>query len=193
MVLSSISNFHTPYIFVRTLLFGERKMKLNRIALLSVALALMVVSVPFAFGCAPGKVTGGGQCIVGDNTTIPSASFGFNVMYFPGATSPKGELDYVDHITGMHVHMHEIDYLEVWEPLPGNKPWPLMKAKFGGPCTVDGKGGFTAYVYVEDHGEPGTYDKFLINIDIGLSHYYTGGSDTVAMLVGNIQIHKPPM
>jgi len=135
-----------------------------------------------------GKVTGGGQCIVGDNEMIPSASFGFNAMWFSRDPSPKGELNYVDHITGMHVHIHELTYLWVWEDLPGNKPWPLMKAVFGGPCTIDGEEGFFADVYVEDNGEPGTMDKFQITLSTG----YVGGSDTVAMLVGNIQIHKPP-
>jgi hypothetical protein len=166
-------------------------MKLNRMALFSVAIAMMVLTVPFAFGngtCEGGKVTGGGQCIVGDNTVIPSASFGFNAMWFTRDEFPMGELNYVDHITGMHVHIHELTYLWVWEDLPGNKPWPLMKAQFGGPCTIDGVEGFYADVYVEDHGEPGTEDRFFIRLSTG----YEGGSAGVAMLVGNIQIHKPP-
>jgi hypothetical protein len=133
-------------------------------------------------------VTGGGQCIVGDNERIPSAGFGFNAMWFSRDPSPKGELNYVDHITGMHVHIHELTYPVVWEDLPGNKPWPLMKARFGGPCTIDSEEGFFAYVYVEDNGEPGTIDKFQITLSTG----YVGGSNTVAILVGNIQIHKPP-
>lgn len=175
------------------MLFGGRKLKLNRIALFSVVLALVILTVPFAIGNgeppALGKVTGGGQCIVGDNVNIPSASFGFNAMWFSRDPSPKGELNYVDHITGMHVHIHELTYLEVWEDLPGNKPWPLRKAIFEGPCTIDGEeDSFFAQVYVEDNGEPGKLDKFQITLSTG----YVGGSDTVPMLVGNIQIHKPP-
>jgi hypothetical protein len=190
MELSSIRYVHTLYIFARLPLFGRRKMKLNRIALFSVALALMVLTVPFAFGCYPtGKVTGGGQCITRSSTTIPAASFGFNAMWFSRDPSPKGELNYVDHITGMHVHIHELTYLEVWEDLPGNKPWPLMIAEFGGPCTIDGVEGHFADVHVEDHGEPGTNDRFWISLDMGA---YIGGSKTVPMLVGNIQIHKTP-
>lgn len=135
-----------------------------------------------------GKVTGGGQCIVGDDTEVPSASFGFNAMWFSRDAYPKGELNYIDHTTGMHVHIHDLTYLEVWEDLPGNKPWPLRKARFEGPCTIDGVGGYYANVYVEDNGEPGTFDKFQISLSTG----YVGGSDTVEMLVGNIQIHKPP-
>jgi len=136
-----------------------------------------------------GKVTGGGQCIVGDDDEVPSASFGFNAMWFSRDPTPKGELNYIDHTTGMHVHIHTLTYLQVWEDLPGNKPYPLMKATFGGPCTIDGIEGYFADVYVEDHGEPGTNDKFQITLSTG----YVGGSDTVPMLVGNIQIHKPPM
>ena len=130
---------------------------------------------------AGGKVTGGGYVCM-------HASFGFNAMWFSSRAKLQGELNYVDHITGMHVHIHELTYLSVWEDLPGNKPWPLMKAIFGGPCTIDGEEGFFADVYVEDNGEPGTMDKFQITLSTG----YVGGSDTVAMLVGNIQIHKPP-
>ena len=168
-------------------------MKVKRTVLLSVVLTLVVLTIPFAFGNggqpAPGKVTGGGQCIVGDNENIPSASFGFNAMWFSGDQYPKGELNYVDHISGMHVHMHELTYLVVWEELPGNKPWPYRKAYFEGPCTIDGEeDSYFAMVYVEDNGEPGTMDKFQITLSTG----YVGGSDTVPILVGNIQIHKPP-
>jgi len=148
-------------------------------------LPVVIYELPCAWG---GKVTGGGQCIVEDNERIPSASFGFNAMWFSRDPYPKGELNYVDHITGMHVHIHDLTYLEVWEDLPGNKPWPLKKAIFGGPCTIDGEEGFFADVYVEDNGEPGTKDKFQITLSTG----YVGGSDTAAMLVGNIQIHIPP-
>ena len=170
-------------------------MKLKRIALLSVVLAMMVLTVPFVFGNGNGphppggKVTGGGQCIVEGCENIPCASFGFNAMWFSKDDFPKGELNYVDHTTGMHVHIHELEYLAVWESLPGNKPWPFQKAEFWGPCTIDGvEDDYYAWVYVEDNGEPGTLDKFKITLNTG----YVGGSSTVPMLVGNIQIHKPP-
>jgi len=149
-----------------------------------------------------GKVTGGGQCIVGENIEVPSASFGFNAIYFTARDVLKGELNYVDHLTGMHVHVHELTYLDVWWDLPGNKPYPLMKAAFGGPCTVTGEieGEFFAKVYVEDRGEPGTADRFIIQIVDGSTVIYEGGSGdiddkgaaSVPILVGNIQIHKPP-
>jgi len=142
-----------------------------------------------------GKVTGGGQCIVGANKKIPSASFGFNAMWFSRDASPKGEINYVDHITGKHYHVHDLDYLYVWETLQGNKPMPLKKAIFGGFCTVDGVPGGYIDVYVEDNGEPGKNDKFLIMLDgtyLGGSGEFFGELGDDPILAGNIQIHKPP-
>lgn len=140
-----------------------------------------------------GKVTGGGQCIVGENKKIPSASFGFNAMWFSKDPTPKGEINYIDHITGQHVHVHDLTYLEVWQDEPGNKPWPKMKAKFGG---TDIYSGFNVDVYVEDHGEPGKNDKFLIFLNgeyLGGSGDYFGSELTDdKILAGNIQIHRPP-
>ena len=135
-----------------------------------------------------GKVTGGGQCITDDRSEIPAASFGFNAMWFSKDPTPKGELNYIDHSTGMHVHIHILDYLEVWQPNPGNKPEALRYAIFGGPCRINGVGGYYADVWVEDDGEPGTADKFQITLSTG----YVGGSQIVNLLAGNIQIHKPP-
>ena len=135
-----------------------------------------------------GKVTGGGQCITEDSSEIPAASFGFNAMWFSKDPAPKGELNYIDHTTGMHVHVHVLTYLEVYQDQPGNKPWPLRIAIFGGPCTINGVEGYFADVYVEDHGEPGDNDMFKLT----LSNGYVGGSSTEYILAGNIQIHKPP-
>lgn len=132
-----------------------------------------------------GKVTGGGQCIVGSNTQIPSASFGFNAMWFSRNPAPNGEINYIDHITGQHVHVHILTYLVVWFDEPGNKPWPMMKAMFGGLDVYSGK---MVDVYVEDHGEPGKNDLFYIK----LGGVYLGGSLSAPILAGNIQIHKPP-
>ena len=159
--------------------------QLKRIVLITTAIvSLIALMVPSVFAC--GKVTGGGHGKIGELARTPAGSFGFNAMWGE-KTGLKGELNYVDHITGMHVHIHEITYLNVWEDLPGNKPWPLMKAEFEGPCTIDGVEGFFAYVYVEDNGEPGTSDKFYIALSTG----YEGGSMDDPILVGNIQIHKP--
>jgi hypothetical protein len=132
-----------------------------------------------------GKVTGGGQIRIPEG----KASFGFNAMKFSRDPSPKGELEYVDHKTGSKVHAHLLDYLNVWELLVGNKPWPLRKAFFSGPCTVDHKDGFTFEVYIEDNGEPGKRDYFGIWVYQNGDLIYQAG-DTI--LHGNIQIHKPP-
>jgi hypothetical protein len=140
-----------------------------------------------------GKVTGGGQCVVGQHKKIPSASFGFNAMWFEGKQILKGEINYVDHTTGQHVHVHELTYLTVWEDNPGNKPWPKQKAIFGGYDVYTGK---MVDVYVEDNGEPGKNDKFLIFVDgnyLGGSGNYFGSTFTEdTLLAGNIQTHKPP-
>jgi len=171
-------------------------MKLNRIALFSVALALMVLTVPFAFGCS-GKVTGGGQCITGSSTTIPAASFGFNAMV-TGPDDVKGELNYVDHVTLEHFHMHIVTWLDVTVDNPPNKPWPMRIADFEGPCLRNGEEGYYAYVRVQDvdRGEPGTKDMFFIRIYEGKGDtgpiFYEGGSLHDPILAGNIQIHKPP-
>ncbi len=132
-----------------------------------------------------GKVTGGGQCVVGDHKKIPSASFGFNAMWFSRNPLPNGEINYVDHLSSQHVHVHDLTYLVVWFDEPGNKPWPMMKAKFGG---IDVYSGKMVDVYVEDHGEPGKNDVFYIKLDGA----YLGGSLSDPILAGNIQIHKPP-
>ncbi|MCX6655585.1 MAG: hypothetical protein NTY03_10785 [Candidatus Bathyarchaeota archaeon] len=156
-----------------------------------VALAIISLSAQSANAC--GWVTGGGQCIVEGNTKIPSASFGFNAMLDKDG-NPKGELNYVDHIHGMHVHVHELQWLSVEDTWPGNKPSELRKVWFGGPCTVNGVEGYYAHVYVEDHGEPGTGDIFRIRITVGTAggtQIYYGGSATRPILVGNIQTHKP--
>ena len=157
---------------------------------------MLVIEVPIPPPEEPrgrGKVTGGGQCVVGEHKEIPSASYGFNAMWFSRDPAPKGEINYVDHTTGQHVHVHILTYLEVWEDLPGNKPHPLRKAIFGGPDVYTG---LDVDVYVEDNGEPGKKDKFLIFLDgayLGGSGDYFGSTqidDTI--LAGNIQIHKPP-
>jgi len=132
-----------------------------------------------------GKVTGGGQIKI----TQGKGSFGFNAMWFSRDPDPKGELEWVDHDTGMKVHAHLLDYLNVWDELVGNKPWPLKKAFFSGPCTVDHADGFNFEVYVEDNGEPGKKDYFGLWVYNNGDLIYEAG-DT--LLHGNVQIHKPP-
>jgi hypothetical protein len=155
-----------------------------------VVTSLMVTGV-YATGCCPknGKVTGGGQIPVCGG----KASFGFNAMEFSRDDGPKGELQYIDHVTGMKVHAHIIETLWVAEYLPGNKPYPMRQARFTGPCTVNHEGGYSFIVWVADEGEPGKTDQFYIDI-VGPNgfHYENPRGPDVSLLNGNIQIHKPP-
>ena len=129
----------------------------------------------------PGKVTGGGQIPLEEGqTSLPGGSFGFNAMFYPnkGMTVPKGELEYVDHALGMKVHVHDMEDLWVSED--------KTEAIFEGPCTIDGVGGFYCWIYVQDNGEPGTNDYFLISLTGEGYEYVREGT----LLAGNIQIHK---
>lgn len=145
----------------------------KRIALMFTGLTLLALMAPLAYSCTPGKVTGGGQIAL----SPIAGSFGFNVMYKVGDTVPKGDLEYIDHETGMNVHAHDMTLLEVYDS--------NTKAEFWGTCTIDGVSGFTFHVYVEDNGEPGKNDFFKIWLSNG---YSAGGT----LLNGNIQIHKTP-
>ncbi|MHC3128601.1 MAG: DUF3344 domain-containing protein [Candidatus Bathyarchaeota archaeon] len=139
-----------------------------------------------------GKVTGGGQIVVGAGGKKEVGSFGFNAMWFSRDDGPKGELQYLNHVTDKLVHAHIVDYLIVWEPLEGNKPMPLKKAYFYGPCTVNHEDGYWFELYVEDDGEPKNPDLFDIKVyDINdLDNPIIDNSGP--LLHGNIQIHKPP-
>jgi hypothetical protein len=138
-----------------------------------------------------GKVTGGGQISLGEGKR-DVGSFGFNAMWYSRDEGPKGELEYLDHITGDNIHAHILDWLIVWEPKEGNKPGIDSKAIFTGPCTVNHESGYRFEVYVEDNCEPGTDDVFKITIwdDTNTIIYSEGGLDPI--IHGNIQIHKPP-
>lgn len=128
----------------------------------------------------PGKVTGGGQIEAPVQTggkKVDKASFGFNVMYQEGDPAPKGELEYLDHATGMNVHAHDMTRLVVSDD--------KTQAWFEGTCTIDGVSGYTFEAYVEDNNEPGKNDVFEITLSTG----YTAGGE---LLSGNIQIHKKP-
>jgi len=181
--------FFIIFILCENLLFMGIKMRRNKFALSLTTLALIVLMIPVARACEPplkGKITGGGHGALPTSPGIPGGSFGFNVMWSCRDPSPKGELNYVDHDTGMHVHAHVISWLKVWGSLPGNKPWPMRHGAFGGPCTIDGEEGHWFACSVQDTGEPGgENDVFAIR----LSNGYSAGN---SLLCGNIQIHKPP-
>ena len=141
--------------------------------------------LPTVLAC--GKVTGGGQIEIPGGV----ASFGFNAMYFTQRGVLKGELNYIDHVNGDHVHAHELEDLFVWEDNPGNKPQPHRFATFEGECTLNGEVGYYFYCLVEDDGEPGTADGFSLDV-YKKTPWTLEFSVGNPLLHGNIQIHKPP-
>ena len=132
-----------------------------------------------------GKVTGGGHGKIPSSPGIPGGSFGFNGMYSEKNPVLKGEIQYVDHDTGMKVHGHTMT--DLWVSDDKTEAW------FRGECTIDGVPGFTFFVYVEDNNEPGVDDVFQITLwertYPGYDQFYRAGN---GLLCGNIQIHTKP-
>lgn len=170
------------------------------------AISVSILMLSTVYACPQGKVTCGGQIVVGSE-----ASFGFNTMQFSRDAGPKGELQYKDHVTGMTVHAHKLEFLEVYGDAPGNKPSTLRGARFNGPCNVknlleheDGDT-YRFQLIVHDDGEPKTPDYFSINVWKGAEGDFVAGSPewvygadvyyaspSHALLHGNIQTHKAP-
>ena len=138
-----------------------------------------------------GKVTGGGQIQIGDSRK-EVGSFGFNAMWFSRNLVPNGEIEFVNHVTGDKVHAHPLDFLIVYTPNEGNKPWPMLEAYFTGTCTVNHEDGFTFLVYIRDNAEPKNPDYFSIEVRDGSNNIVSQVSFAGDLLTGNIQIHKPP-
>ena len=80
----------------------------------SAVLAAAGFVVPLA--AQEGKVTGGGQIPIGDDKK-ETATYGFNAMATSKDPGVKGELQYLDHTTGMLVHAHVVNSLTVWKNL----------------------------------------------------------------------------
>ena len=185
---------------------------LKKITLMLFAISMSALMIATAYACPPGKVSGGGQIVIGSE-----ASFGFNAMWFSRDAGPKGEFQYVDHKTGMKVHAHKLDFLEVRDTYLGNKPSDLMTARFYGPCRVKGStdvaipdgDNYIVEVKLKDRGEPGTGGELFENdfFRIGIweesitertyenSLYWEDAKDASPIneiLHGNIQTHKPP-
>jgi subtilisin-like proprotein convertase family protein len=115
-----------------------------------------------------GKVTGGGEINVPGGT----ANFGFNAKRDTVGGPVSGQLEYYNHARSLNVHSVSMTSLSVVG----------TTATFGGTCTKNGAS-CTFTVYVEDNGEPGTSDKFTINVSGEPSE---GGT----LARGNIQVHK---
>jgi hypothetical protein len=130
------------------------------------------------------KVTGGGQISVPDPnsddanaTGTGKATFGFNAQPEKKGGTAKGNFNYVNHVTGLHIN-GSVDKISVIEQNVDGSPKTVL---FSG--TYEG-GSFI--VTVEDRGEPGTNDKFGVVV-IGSQ------SEVRNMRVisnGNIQFHK---
>ena len=80
------------------------------------------------------------------------ATLGFDVAYRIGQIVPEGSLSFRDHTLGKKVDATTITSFHV----AGGK------ATFGGVATVDGAPGVRFEAVVQDNGEPGRDDSFLL-------------------------------
>ena len=120
----------------------------------------------------PGKVTGGGS--IGSETGKERATFGLTVNYDNGSLVPKGNLNYIDHVTGMHLSSTALEILVI----DGSYAW------FTGTATLDGGQVVWFKVEVRDVNRQGATDWFKISIPaLG----YEASGDLTG---GNITIHK---
>jgi hypothetical protein len=115
-------------------------------------------------GSTPGKVTGGGWITSAKN------SFGFNARYSAGMTSPEGHVTYQDKAAGLRLASTSITLVQI----------------SGTHAVIEGTGEVngvpvTWRIEVDDLGEPGRSDTFLIS----WAGYGAGGS----LNGGNVQIH----
>jgi len=136
------------------------------------------------------NVTGGGQIRVPDpDSADPNAggtgraSFGFNARPDRSGDGAKGHLNYLNHVTGLHVNGPVTDI----EVISINTDGSPKTVRFSGTCESTGPG-CSFSVTVEDHGEPGRRDQFGIAVigappELRSQHLISRG---------NIQFHKSP-
>ena len=120
------------------------------------------------------KVTGGGQIPVPPGS-FGRATFGFNAQPDKKGGA-KGNLNYVNHVTGLHVN-GPVTSIQV-----------IAVNNDGSPKTVLFSGtweGGSFFVTVEDHGEPGRNDQFGITVTGVLSEV----TSQRVISNGNIQFH----
>ena len=129
-------------------------------------------------GCL-GKVTGGGEINVPGGTS----NFGFVAQRKSVGGPVMGNLEYRNHALGLNVHTTSPTSILTLSVSP-------TTATFTGACTKRiGNGSPVACTFsvtVEDNGEPGRNDKFIIAIS---GEPVEGASAPIAR--GNIQIHVP--
>src|SRR5262245_733256 len=119
---------------------------------------------------ATDSVTGGG--FINPTASGGNGSFGFVAR---NPTAPEGQVNYVDHGIGMHVHSTSITSYTIVD---------ANTRQITGTCTINGVPGFTFVVTVADNGEPGRLDTFGITLSNGYI-----ANDRLAG--GNIQLHTP--
>jgi hypothetical protein len=131
----------------------------------------------------PGKVTGGGQIPIFDQTgttVIGTATFGFNAKREEGTNLGSGHLNYVNHVTGDHLNC-KVTMVGVTPAPDENSPG---KADFSSYDCTPNSSAQDVLVHVEDFAEPGDADVFIITInDVEPG---VGG----VIRNGNIQVHK---
>ncbi|MFN2441481.1 MAG: ice-binding family protein [Thermoanaerobaculia bacterium] len=124
------------------------------------------------------KVTGGGQIPVPPDS-YGRATFGFNAQPDKKGGA-KGHLNYVNHVTGLHVNG------------PVTSILVIAVNENGSPKTVRFSGtweGGSFFVTVEDHGEPGTTDELGITVTATTGGLIELTSQRV-ISNGNIQFHE---
>jgi len=127
------------------------------------------------------KVTGGGQIPVPDPDNPGRATFGFNAQPNKSGGGAKGNFNYVNHVTGLHIDGSVDDIQVIWIN-PDGSP---KTVQFSGTCK--GTPVCSFIVTVEDNGEPGTTDEFGITVSGGLTEVRSQR----VISRGNIQFHKP--
>ncbi len=121
-------------------------------------------------------LTGGGR--IGDNGAI--AIFGFNAGKLKNG-KPTGELNFIDHTTGMHLKSTAITSFTATS---------ATCVSFSGAATVDGQSGYTFTVNSCDNGEPGLgHDTFSITVK-GPGLDYSSAAFGDVLTGGNVQLHR---
>jgi hypothetical protein len=117
-------------------------------------------------------VTGGGTGTV--NTPCGVASFGFNIQRKVGGGPISGSLTYTSPGAGIKLKATSFTSFTV----------SGTTADFSGACKNNGAP-CTFSVHVEDNGESGATDQFVISI----SNFQAGAPQGGVLRSGNIQIH----
>ncbi|MBI4638169.1 MAG: hypothetical protein HY727_17675 [Candidatus Rokubacteria bacterium] len=133
------------------------------------------------------------------------ANFGFEAGYKNGEPPPPlmGNLNYIDHNTGMHVKATSVDTYDAFACFDTVHNTECADRTFSGSAQVNGVAGYAYRAEVVDDGEPGNvpkgHDRFIITVSgPGLSYHADSGGAPSAFTPpsdgidgGNIQIHKP--